>query len=230
MNQINISKNNVCSIGTLCHTAEVLNRCGIRKCAYPFDWVFSDLSVISDCLETKFEKFLDKTYYAEPITKFNDRQSGHKIYHFDFFFHKNPKDKEEDYNYYVRCVNRFNTLLQNEEQKLFVVLFVPHATKHPTELFNLMNQGQNSIENILLKTKNNLLDFNKCLEKYTKNFNLLSIFVTPNQSQNDYKISIENNLHFLEVKTTSISNGIKFIQEVDNQYLDNVIKSIYNFI
>ena len=42
----------------------------------------------------------------------------------DMFNHHNPLNNENDYNYYIRCVNRFRELLQNEELKLFIIIFV----------------------------------------------------------------------------------------------------------
>jgi hypothetical protein len=39
------------------------------------------------------------------------------------FNHHNPLINIDDYNYYVRCVNRFKKLLQKQEYKLFITTF-----------------------------------------------------------------------------------------------------------
>ncbi len=55
--------NNVCSLGTLCHTATLLKRNNLKISSYPFDWIFSNINIIIDCIEDDFNSFLDKKYY-----------------------------------------------------------------------------------------------------------------------------------------------------------------------
>lgn len=229
MNKFDVDITSVCSLGILCHTTDVLNRSGLKKCSYPFDWVFSDWNIIADCLENNFEKFLDKTLYSDPVFKFTDRQCGHKSYHQDFFFHKNPRDREDDYEYYKRCITRFDDLLKSDKQKLFVILIVPHGTREPLSVATQIEQGH-PIEDVLLKTKNEIVNFKDTLKKHTSNFKVLAIFAVPDQSENSHKFTIEDDLHFVELYTKSKSNGKTFIDESDNVYLDGIIRDTYNFI
>ena len=48
------------SVGPLCISAASMNRTGHRQASYPFDWIFSDLDMVKDCIETKFEHFLNR--------------------------------------------------------------------------------------------------------------------------------------------------------------------------
>ena len=64
--------------------------------------------------------FLDKSYYIS----ISDKKCGHSYYHKGMFNHHNPLDNENDYNYYTRCVNRFKKLLNTEESKLFIMIYV----------------------------------------------------------------------------------------------------------
>ena len=54
----------VCSIGNRCHTAYMLKQCNIKKASYPFDWIFSDLSMVLNCINDNFNIFLNKEYYT----------------------------------------------------------------------------------------------------------------------------------------------------------------------
>ena len=49
-----------CSLGHGCHSANILKRLGLKKESYPFDWLNSRTSIVKDCIEDNFKKFLDK--------------------------------------------------------------------------------------------------------------------------------------------------------------------------
>jgi hypothetical protein len=65
--------------------------------------------------------------------------------------------------------------------------------------------------------------------QYTYNYTLLIIFHIPNKTQNHHIFTYNDNIHFLELHTLSQSNGVEFINNNDNIYLDNIINSKYNF-
>lgn len=198
--------NYTCSLGILCHSSQILKRNMYKTCSYPFDWVFSGTNIIIDCLEDNFNTFLDKSYYIN----ISESECGHSKYSYNMFNHHNPLIHEEHYNYYIRCVNRFKILLQKPEHKLFLMIFV-----------NLDSVNEN--------TKNEVIDFNNKFSKYTSNYTLLVIFHIRNKQENHHMFIYNNNIHFLELNTLSESSGSKFFDENDNIYLDNVIKSNYDF-
>ncbi len=55
--------NSFCSLGTLCHSSQLLKRNKLKKCSYPFDWIFSNCDIIHHCISDDFKIFLDKSYY-----------------------------------------------------------------------------------------------------------------------------------------------------------------------
>jgi hypothetical protein len=77
--------------------------------------------------------------------------------------------------------------------------------------------------------KNQIIDFNNKFSKYTSNYTLLVIFQIPNKEKNHHDFTYNDNINFLELHTLSSSNGMYFLNEIDNIYLDNIIKSKYNF-
>jgi hypothetical protein len=195
--------NYVCSFGVCCHTAKILQKNNLKLCSYPFDWIFSNYENIIHCIQDEFKTFLDKSFYIHIDTK----KCGHSFYNNYMWYHHNPLNNTDDYNYVVRCVDRFKNLLQYKEHKLFVML---------------LDYTDN--------TKNNLIEFNNQLSKYTTNYTFLVILNHYNKQSNYHNFTFSDNIHFLELHTKSRSNGLRFIADEDNDYLNNIIKSIYHFI
>ena len=79
------------------------------------------------------------------------------------------------------------------------------------------------------KIKEKIFELNDTLKKYTSNFILLVIINYPNKEMNNFNFLEFENVHFLELYTLSKSNGKKFINDIDNEYLKNLINKKYNF-
>ena len=199
--------NYVCSLGTVCQSSQILKNNNFKKYSYPFDWIYSNCNNIIHCLEDNFNIFLDKSYYID----ISLTTCGHSFYNKRMFNHHNPLTNKDNYNYYVRCVERFRQLLKQEEYKLFIMIFI-------------------NLDDIIEKDKNEIIDFNNKFLKYTKNYKLLIIYHIKNK-QNNHHIIIRNNnnIDFLELHTISRSNGLKFEDDNDNNYLNNIINKMYNF-
>jgi hypothetical protein len=65
------------SIGPYCETAILLKKYNYRNSSYPFDWIFSSLECVKNCLEDNFITFLDKNNYIKGT---NDYSTKHIIY------------------------------------------------------------------------------------------------------------------------------------------------------
>lgn len=204
--------NYTCSLGSLCHSSQILKKNKLKKCSYPFDWIFSDCNIIIHCIEDDFKIFLDKSYYKSMgKNRCIHLKYTTKIFK-DIWRHHNPLNNEKDYNYYVRCVSRFRQLLQYEEKKLFIMIFV--------------NGEHESHDN---KFKKKIIEFNSKLSNYTKNYILLVIIHFPKKTYPHHIFTYNDNIHFLELYTISLSNGVKFNNNIDNKYLNNIINKTYNF-
>lgn len=114
------SFDHVCSLGTLCHAAAILKRNKVKMASYPFDWIFSDCDIVNHCIKDNFKTFLDKNNY----TTISHSSCGNTVYNIYMFNHHNPLINEEHYNYFTRCVNRFNDLIKHPGPKLFVMMFI----------------------------------------------------------------------------------------------------------
>ena len=223
----------VCSLGTICHTARFMQRIHVKNVSYPFDWTFSDETIISDCLGDRFEKFLDKNYYTDVKNDFHEFNCGHTEYHEDFFFHKDPR-RDDHYQYYKRCVDRFNTMCESQNKKMFIVFFSPELTKHPESLSKLVQDGsdkQTIIED--MKRRGRIID--KALRSYTSNYNLCVVMNFGDNDVQTYHRDVEGTIDFLTLNTISPSQGVTFSggwntnQHPDNYYMSGLFNELYQF-
>jgi hypothetical protein len=205
----------IISLGWRCHTSSTLKSLNLKKYSCPFDWIFSNLDMIQDCLEDNFKKFLDKSLYIDnPTYKTNgENKGGHKIYGSNIFNHHNPKLKE-DYNYYLRCVERFTKLLQSKETKIYI---------------HMINMGNNNLNLEDLNIK--ILKINNTLSKLTENYKLLIILY--HEIHDEKKVIIEkenNNLIIVNLYVESYSIGTRFKDQDDEEFFKEFIKCyVFNF-
>ena len=202
----------VCSLGFNCHSAQLLKSNGLKKASYPFDWIMSSLDVVKKSIEDDFQTYLDRESYLDCGR--SDR-CGHKIYCDNMFVHHNPLLNQSDYDYFVRCVNRFRGVLSSENNKLFIISVI---------------NGEHGVGN---KLSQNLID--QFMELYdiivqkTKNAHLLVIVNYPNKKNNKAVITNNKNVTFLEIDTYSFNNGKKYLNKIDNQFLIDQINNLYKF-
>ena len=217
----------VCSLGNSCHTAYILKRNKLKVVSYPFDWIISNYKIIKHCIEDNFHIFLDKSYY---MSIDGGTKCRHAYYMEDMFYHHNPLMNEKHYEYYVRCVNRFQDLLKKTESKLFIMMVTNITDMDATSL-----EDTNKIKetNKLQDIKNHMLELNQTLSKNTTNYTLLVIFNMVNKENNYHMFSHCEcecvNIHFLELHTKTESDGIVFKNMDDNIYLRNIIRNRYKF-
>ena len=107
------------SIGPNCHTAGVLKQLNYKKCSYPFDWMLSNLSIVTYSIQNEFSDFIDRTNYIAADNKITLKNTN-VTYLRHMFVHKNPIINKEDFDYYLRCVSRFKNLKSTNSCKLFV--------------------------------------------------------------------------------------------------------------
>jgi hypothetical protein len=120
-----IPVSHIVSIGTHCATAQFLKLAGVKKYSGPFDWIFSNLSMVADCLENDFEDFLNREYYV-PVLPDQKGFADHSLYKARYgigsiFNHSNPL-LPEVYEYTVRCVKRFRRMLTSDGRKVLFCL------------------------------------------------------------------------------------------------------------
>jgi len=208
----------VISFGHRCTAGIFMKGLNVKTESYPFDWIFSNLNIVKHCIEDNFETFLNKKYYTricdKSVTNKHKINIQKHIYYFPkgniMFNHHNPLNSK-DYNYFVRCVNRFKSLLKNKSNKLFIYYHRNYENKPFDE-----------------NNKLNIIEFNDFLKMHTKNYTILSIYVQKsNTSSLDY-IKYEN-IDFVNINIIGGMNGVKFTNKEDEIKLNKFIKKNYSF-
>jgi hypothetical protein len=198
--------NYIIPMGSQCFSAFFLKMNDLKLTSYPFDWIFSNPSIIKDMLDDNFEKFLDKNNYLH-----DDRfeKNKHKIYLPDMYLfnHRNPS-KEVDHNYYVKCVNRLYNVFEKNGRKLFLMTI-------------LNNEIKNEIKNIFsLKEKLDIL---------TDDFLLICFFQKKRGYQNKELYKYDDNLIIINISTIDGENGVIFENEEDNLFYKNIMFELFTF-
>ena len=198
----------VASLGRMCHTATFLKSSNLKKCSYPFDWIFSTPDMIVDVLTDDFKKFLDrKNYIPHKNEPHNSTIAGHKLYNPILFNHHNPR-LDQDYNYFTRCVGRFRTLLSKVDTKLFIV-FYRNGDKYGN--------------------KETIYRLNRILAKKTTNYHLLIIQHSVVKVKPTTTIKSEGNICFMDFTSLTPTNGVRFDSENDNIRFSEEIYKLYKF-
>ena len=205
----------VCSLGSFCHTAYHLQQYHMRHTAYPFDWTLSSPRMVMDCLRDDFQTFLDHTQHVtvEPGISSNHLTYGSMVWgkNFDGIFNQHltfaHKDitTTTDYAYYQRCVERFRALLSSAEPKLFI-LTAQDMEYDPQEIHELRDM----------------------LRQRTQHSYILCISLF-NENESRYTFDQEDGIKYLKIYTYSRSDGRGFAKAHDNEYLQYLIKCLYEF-
>jgi hypothetical protein len=140
----------VVSIGTQCLTSTLLKRAGLKAFSGPFDWIFSSLEMVGDCIETDFADLLNKDFLKpipierrpDPTVSFANHMLYRARYELDSIFnHYDPRDPER-YAYLRRCVRRMRTLLASEKPQLLLAIGRPEQCDQvvTARLFGLLDR------------------------------------------------------------------------------------------
>ena len=206
-----------CSLGETCQPANTLKSLGLKSESYPFDWVTSKSEIVKSCLEDDFKTFLDRSLYLPSDV---ERSCYHGAYvqilttkpilnERIFFRHRDPLHNDEDYNYYVRCVDRFRKLLASDDKKIFIKTYLH---KQPSESY--------------LEDAISLTEF---LGSYTTNYKVIAVrhAITGTQSFNTH---LSENLIYVDITTIDDSDGGTFYNLTDRSFFKSLLGHFINKI
>jgi len=118
---------NIVPIGFFCGVAQELERIGLRNCAYPIDWLITELEPLIDCISCNFMDFLNLKYLEKDLTEKEQKYTyvvQNTKYHIKFFhdFQKgiSIEDQLQDVTEkYDRRIQRFYKNI-SEQPTLFI--------------------------------------------------------------------------------------------------------------
>ncbi|VBB19055.1 hypothetical protein YASMINEVIRUS_1587 [Yasminevirus sp. GU-2018] len=175
-----MEKTKYVSIGEFCMPSIIIKDVLLAKQeSYPFDWVYSDVRTVINCVKDDFSELSKKL-----LERKNDVVTENLWFG---IAHKNIK-KDDDLQYYHRTIDRFRDLLNEHTGK---VVFL-HASYTNKQIYNT----ELSVER---KAKLNEL-YDTIKEKSKTDFAIVSITFQKGESDY-YKISKDGNIYVMEIFT-----------------------------
>ncbi len=205
--------NYVISLGEFCHTSTLMKEIKIKKFSGPFDWILISNNNILDCLADNFTNFSDKKYYIDNTTAINkNNTAGHSLYRNNMFYHHDPR-KNDDYQYFIRCVNRFKEVIKTPHKKLFI---------------QMIHYNIDAVDNFNYHTLNRYYENYKT---YITNFNILFIVNKSTGYQNsqvifDHQDNDNTGFSVIRINTKSRTTGTVFPDDSDNKIFSDLFKKI----
>lgn len=128
------------SLGYRCTSSSLIKNLKLKEESYPFDWLVSRLNVVQDCIDTKFIHFLNEKLYTRKKMDICNTINGQKIFYSSQeaeinMYYENDVTNTDLFNsklamnhqnifthkdYYIRCIQRLYSLLDNDIQKFYL--------------------------------------------------------------------------------------------------------------
>lgn len=191
LNKQGIKYDNAISIGEWCSPASLLKEMKIRNFSTPFEWLFSKIGMVNECIEDNFQLFLDKNQYISSGKKQCHHIEYEKKYKVPILFNHHNLTNEEDYQHFVRRTNRFMECINSDTPLLYLHIGIPNIPQFK----NFSSHGIPDIEQ-LEKFASKI----KCEES-----KIISIHLLDNKSKDGPIVNIirnENKLLIIEINTT----------------------------
>jgi hypothetical protein len=199
--------NYIISLGPFCITKTAINQIGFYSKTMPFDWMFSSLNFIKNVIMDDFNNLLNIDYICSTNPCWSKNKSYNTLYNDNILKSKNitthllSKEEyadydnfhmwshynlleEENYNKYVKYVERFKNVIHSRDKKIF--LYIQYYDESLLDVFDFNEYLNNTIINyklicihckkvseknnetiILSYDKNDLLIYNIEIEKYS---------------------------------------------------------------
>ena len=134
-------------LGADCYSAITLDELNLRKISLPFDYIYSDIKMIKDCIENNFSNFLNLSNYKN----FGRRGCINKFYK-KKFPHFNMFDIEMKQKMMKR-IEKFKNILKSKEKKLFVHIIGIYNKHYIAEIIDLLDKYSNNYELLFIWKK-----------------------------------------------------------------------------
>lgn len=198
--------NAVVSLGTSCFASWICKKAQLKKFSCPFDWIFSDTDMVIDCMNTNFSIFLDANCYCKYLDF--QKSATHKQYG-NIFLHQDPR-QPDDYDYFTRCVQRFQKLCENDSMN---VLF----------LQAFYNKSHDQIQTIISQAEKLLITLSKHVRS---KFNLLIVIHTTDDTRTYFDGFVRENLICKIMHVKEVLRNFKFIEKENNDiFIDYLLNN-----
>ena len=101
------------SLGPSCHSSEFLRTRGLRRFAAPFDWLHTDATIISACLDDDFESLLSRREMHSVGGRVGHHRRFRTADHKHIFRHHDPAVNDADFARFHRAADRLRRVLED---------------------------------------------------------------------------------------------------------------------
>ncbi|MEE7457908.1 peptidase [Methylorubrum populi] len=201
------------SLGSHCHTAQILKGLGLRTWSAPFDWIFSSPGMVRDCLADDFSDLLDRRHYeSTPVGERvapDETRCRHRLYRdrhaIPFVFnHHDPATSEEDYRFLLEGVRRLRVALARPGARNALYLLTALPTE--PETVRAIRDGLAA----------------RAATAGAEN-HLTMITLRQGEEPSVQRLAREPHLDWLEVTTRSPSVGLRFADPADDAFVKGLL-------
>lgn len=202
----------IVSLGNFCLPAHSVKDMELKKESYPFDWIISHNDFIIDAIEDGFKKFLDRSYYGHHRFP-GERKAGHSLYGDLTFMHRDPRTAE-DYEYFIRCTERWRKLYEIDNIIKFIQVI------HPPKSYTKLSKSD-----FEKKAINDIQILKELLSTRVKNPRFLFV-ILHTEDEKDNVNWINDDTCVFETKCKD--NGLFLLDETSNNSLNKIFKDYIN--
>ncbi|MCP1539243.1 DUF1796 family putative cysteine peptidase [Methylorubrum extorquens] len=203
------------SLGSHCHTAQILKGLDLRTWSAPFDWIFSSPGMVRDCLADDFSDLLDRRHYES--TPLHERQAPnetrcrHLLYRdrhaIPFVFnHHDPAASDEDYRFLQAGVRRLRAALDRPGARNRFYLMTALPTESAT-----------------------VRAIRDALTARGADNHLLMLQLHQGESRTVSMLAQEPHLDWLRIEVRSPSVGVRFAEADDDAFVKAVLRERSSF-
>ena len=202
--------NHTISLGPFCFNAMFMKKKMYKNASFPFDWLFSNLKMINDCLENDFDTFMDKSKHK----KISSKASEHTEYKIHKMFNHHDITSRKDYDYFSRCIARFRNLHKTKGTKLFTAI--------------ILSSSLNDAQSNLIKS------IHKNLKRYAGEDHVLLIVCinVVGKKEDKKRYSVDkwfDDLYVVNLRTHEKLNGMSFVDRKDHTLYDKMLHELFTF-
>jgi hypothetical protein len=215
----NIQKNTIyVSLGNYCITSWLLKSHNLKYESYPYDWMVTCLDNVIHNLEDDFKEFLNKDNYIHNI---NISKGVKNVFYFkktqELFGIKNLNTvdhqhhsllDDKNYNYLLRCVNRFNKL--NEYNLIKFIMIQPLYLTNKSIDYDKINKL-----------------YELLLNRFGENIKLFIFNISKKVNKSYKEEKINDNLILFELDTNIVKGpaGMNYFDKKGISKFINIIKN-----
>lgn len=203
------------SLGSHCHTAQILKGLGLRTWSAPFDWIFSSPGMVRDCLADDFAALLDRRHYeSTPLAERqapNETRCRHLLYRdrhaIPFVFnHHDPATSDEDYRFLQAGVRRLRAALDRPGARNRCYLM----TALPTEAATVHSIRDALVERAQARGADN---------------HLTVLQLHQGDGRAASTLEQDPHLDWLKVEVRSASVGLRFADPADDTFVKDLLRA-----